>query len=445
MLASPWCHARTLEEVQAELALTKAELDLVNARLALASAQQQLAAVGGLPRSDSARPASHPAATDHPSLVELVEAKPIQRSTNAPVRTRVTTNNAADEASSSTKPSPTPSALDAATDTLRRAGIAQLNRLLPLQRDALLGGNGVPPDAFASFNRAEASKKPLDVKDALLAKRVPLEGDKRKNNPGESDAAEIERLHQDRGLARDAHNDLAALDTLLVTLGFQIEKERARNAGGQPDTTLAAAATRNGRHAIVEIPNKSPDDVALRNAGISFSQGFGIAFSPSSKGDDASVGVLLARWNWLQRSAAGKWNRWVGQNNAEGDAQVPYRGKIEYWLGWKDYTDGRPPERRERTWPELTALGPFLGTAVVGEKVKFGANEERPWLVGISTGLGFYKDAASLLYIDAGVTVSPKSGFDHSHFYGGISLDGILLGKMLGLTRNAHLPTDTGK
>lgn len=242
-----------------------------------------------------------------------------------------------------------------------------------------------------------------------------------------------------------AKQDLQNLDTLLVSLGFEVEKERARAAGTPPNPSFDAAAKAHGRTALIQIPTKSPEDVALRNAGISFSQGFGVAFSPSGRGSDATLGTLIARWNWLQRSAAGKWNRWVGENNAEGDAQVPYRGRIEYWLGRRQYTDARPPERRSKTLPEFTAFGPFLGTAITGDKVKFGSEEERPWIIGLSTGWGFYKDAASLLYIDVGAAASPSSGLDHAQLFAGASLDAIVLGRILGLTRKAHLPTETDK
>ncbi len=197
-----------------------------------------------------------------------------------------------------------------------------------------------------------------------------------------------------------------------------------------------------------KAPAKSPEEVKLRQSGIVIAQGFGVVFAAKGA-EEASVGTLLARWNWLQRSAAGKWNRWVGEKASEADQLMPFRGSVEYWLEPEDrggnahrkYTVTRPPHRRDRTLPELTTFGPFFGTAIIGERVRFGSKEERPYLAGLSLGWGFGDEASSLVCIDVGATISPNSGFRHSRAFVGASFDGIVLGNLLGLTRKAGAQT----
>jgi hypothetical protein len=430
--------AQNLQQVQEELALIKAKLELADAKLALAQREAELAKLaGGQPGPNPAPAPAGGQASTAPSLVAIAAAEPRPRST-APATTITTT------VASTAPTAPTPGVVPIARAPeveLREAGLEKLNGLLMLERDSLLGANGVPADTFTAYIQGRAN--------ADLNKTAETLAEKRKEN---ASAAEKRKMEADAEAKpgvdpwkAKAGTDLENLETLLVSIGYKLEKKRAAAAGTNPDDAKTKAALSGGRKAVVEIPTKAIGDVALRNAGISFSQGLGVVFTPASQGSDASIGTMIGRWNWLQRSAAGKWNRWVGDNNGEGDAQVPYRGKIEYWLGWKDYTDAKPATRRSRTWPELTAFGPFIGTGIIGDKVKFGAKEERPWLVGLSGGWGFYKDAASLLYIDAGITVSPSSGIDHSKFFAGASLDGIVLGQILGFTRKAHLPTETDK
>ncbi len=97
--------------------------------------------------------------------------------------------------------------------------------------------------------------------------------------------------------------------------------------------------------------------------------------------------------------------------------------------------------RRKVTLPELTTFGPFFGTAIIGERVRFGSKEERPYLAGLSLGWGFGDEASSLVCIDVGATISPNSGFRHSRAFVGASFDGIVLGNLLGLTRKAGAQT----
>jgi hypothetical protein len=380
----------TLAEVQQELAVVKLKLELADAKLALAKKEEELKKLGAAPAAVTSAPAAG-----------------------------------------------TP----AAEATLRAQGLSRLNAMSTLARDAFLGSNGVSAEFFAAFSKGSPSA--LDA-DKLDAGATTLATVRANGVAGQPDATAIEQ----------AKNDAKNLKRLLVSLGYQSEVQRAAAAGTEPRTDLRAAAATEGRASVANVNVKTADEVLLRNAGVSFSQGFGVAFSPRSQGDDASIGTLLARWNWLQRSAAAKWNRWVGQNPGEGVSQVPYRGKVEYWLEENErpdpakrnrYTDAMPAVRRSRTWPELTSFGPFFGTAIVGDRVKFGSSTERPYLLGLGSGFGFFEDASSVLYLDLGVTVSPTSGIDHSKFFAGASFDGIVLGKLLGLTRKAHLPADLAK
>lgn len=347
----------TLEDIQKELTITKARLELAETKLALAAKEKELAQLTG--GEDGEKPAD-------PKDKNQDEAK----------------------------------ALKKGAQDLWNAAVERLQALPPLQRETILGVNGISGEQWRE----------------LMARPV---------NPftlADSSAAAGSKEEQ--------------LQRFLVRYGYNQARKGAALAKEEVAEAKTKAVDEYGSTGVTDIPVKSAEDVLLRNAGISFSQGFGVAFGPKDDGD-ASMGTLIARWNWLQRSAAGKWNRWVGQNNGEGYAQVPYRGRIEYWDGWGNYTDVMPRARRPHTLPEFTAFGPFVGSGAVGEKVKFGAATERPYLVGLTFGWGFLDEAASLLYVDLGVTVSPNSGFEHSKFFAGVSMDAIILSKVIGLTRQA--------
>lgn len=184
-------------------------------------------------------------------------------------------------------------------------------------------------------------------------------------------------------------------------------------------------------------------DAKLRNAGFSFSQGFGIVTGAG----DASVGTLIVRWNALQRRTTLKWNELVNYGARKGGdyAQIDYFGSKGGAL-LEDQLTSRASVRRVNNLLDFkvlcpTAIGPFLGSGVIGEKVKFGqdsagnAKMQRPYLLGASLGWGFYDQAGSAFYLDFGYSVSPTSGFKHSRPFLGISLDGLVLGKIIGYVR----------
>ncbi len=376
----------TLAEIQQELALVKAKLELADTKLALV---QKTAELAKLDPAEASRSAAKP-------------SKPVEKKETAE------------------------DAVETALLALRATGIEKLNSLNSLGRAALLGANGVRPDVFDIYiaEPAKADGEKLDRMSRKLKKQ-------RDDDPDQATKP-----------TTDPKEDLLELERLLVSLGYGMEQKRAVAAKTEPDENKKKAAAQEGRTAFADVAVKTDEEVKLRNAGISFAQGFGVAFSPKSEGDDAALGTLIVRWNWLQRSAAAKWNRWVGENNADGDAQVPYRGKFEYWLKINRYSDAKPLTRRNKTIPEWTAFGPFFGTAIVGDSVRFGTKTERPYLVGLSSGWGFFQEASSLLYVDLGVTVSPTSGVDHSKFFAGVSFDALVLGKMLGMTRKGHLASE---
>lgn len=183
-------------------------------------------------------------------------------------------------------------------------------------------------------------------------------------------------------------------------------------------------------------PSKSAEDVLLRNAGFSISTGFGVA---DGKQGDALLLTAVARWNWLQRRATAKWNAMIGPDSTD-HALIPYYGNYYYWTKSEAAPSGAyspiyTAPFQTRFFPPWTAFGPFVGTALAGERVTFGDDEERPWLLGLSFGFGFLDEAASFLYVDVGTTVSPSHGFDDSGWFIGASFDGLVLGKLLGLRR----------
>ncbi len=201
--------------------------------------------------------------------------------------------------------------------------------------------------------------------------------------------------------------------------------------------------TTNGESKPVELSTSkqeenssfNPQDIRLRNAGFSLSTGAGLVKSTSS--DDAIAMSLIARWNLGQRKATAKWNSLILKKGKDFGI-VPYYGQPVFWD--KDSQKVIPAAPKDRylgyNRPELTTWGPFIGSTAAGEKIEMGGEQVRPYLVGLSFGFGFYDQAASFLYFDIGRTVSPNKGFEDSDYYFGISLDGVVLGNILGHLRN---------
>ena len=182
----------------------------------------------------------------------------------------------------------------------------------------------------------------------------------------------------------------------------------------------------------------------MRDYGISFSQGFGVGHGAHH---DAGLAVLIVRVNLLQERSTIKWNQLVARSDRT-DGQYK---KINYYgnRGWalvKDYVgpDDEPDTMRSvLQWRKIvpTAVGPFFGGGVLGDKFDFGHNadgtlrSERPYLAGLSVGWGFINGGGSEIYVDVGATLSPTTGFAYSRPYFGVSIDGELFGAIIDYIR----------
>ena len=251
------------------------------------------------------------------------------------------------------------------------------------------------------------------------------------------------------------HNPRKRADKLLVRLGFNSVIETSKSGGPAPSDDEKNAALGFGA-AAVDTPPALNVDARLRNAGISFSSGFGIARAHVTHAggpdtiDDKAVGSIMARWNLIQRKATAKWNQRVGARNADGYSLVPYFGHTEYAVHGHKVRD-RPYPRGMDSDSFLDGLifsptffGPFFGSGIVGEKLpepgSTSGSTERPYLLGWSLGLSFYDEASPLIYFDVGKTVSPQHGFNESRFFYGFSFDAIVFSKIVGGTRQAAAP-----
>ncbi|HEY8995450.1 MAG TPA: hypothetical protein VIM71_12350 [Lacunisphaera sp.] len=215
-----------------------------------------------------------------------------------------------------------------------------------------------------------------------------------------------------------------ALDPFYVELG--LAQKKAENTATPEDE---AAAAGKGVDPKVGEQGDSPEkvfrgideDIFFRNAGISFSGGYGLI-------KDQSVGAIIARWNVRQAEATLWYNNQVAKASKDGYEQVPYFGmNRDEFMGWYEKARGHAASERQ-SW--LTAWGPFIGGTVNGDKIDSGAGEERPYLLGLSFGFGFSTEAASLFYVDVGTTISPKQGLKSNKLYVGFSADAELLGKL---------------
>lgn len=194
-------------------------------------------------------------------------------------------------------------------------------------------------------------------------------------------------------------------------------------AGIKPDSAAEKAAENGGKDAAAAAATEV--NTRLRKYGVSFSVGAGATIADS---DSATLSTAVIRWNLLQAQTTGQ-ARQIAKKNALKKNRVVHT--------WADYVGPRlmgesqdDSENNAKTTGRhhlLTAAGPFIGRAVGGEKVRFGSKNERPYLLGASFGFGFYDESSSLIYLDAGTTVSPTSAFTHSKPYIGISMDGVVL------------------
>lgn len=225
------------------------------------------------------------------------------------------------------------------------------------------------------------------------------------------------------------------VDEFLIAVGYEQRRAAARIAG----TSLPAEETTASLQGFggVRTPPALATDAWLRNNGLSFATGLGIAHRA---GADRPVGTLIARWNVWQRIATAKWNQRIGDNNPEGYAQVPFWGAVEYYDRSKEgiknrIVSVRAPAQTLPVLPEMSFLGPFLGRAMLGEKIITKGDEERPYVIGTSIGFGFYREAAPFVTFDAGKTISPKHGLKGSSNYFGVSFDALVLSSITGFMK----------
>jgi hypothetical protein len=180
-------------------------------------------------------------------------------------------------------------------------------------------------------------------------------------------------------------------------------------------------------------------DTVLRNIGISFGAGVGVAIGASSS---SVLEVGLLRWNMIQEQATIRWNdkqSVAGQGALRvgyGFTGIQGTKLMEDEFGYTADTNAIEDIFWRSEWYP-TSFGPFFGTAMPGNYSTFGHNssgtliKERPYLTGVQIGWLFYDEASSLLYLDIGSTISPNSGFRYAKPYIGVSADGLVLLKLI--------------
>lgn len=352
-------------------------------------------------------------------------------------------------------------ALAAAGQNLWRRGLAAVAAIPREKRDVFLDYNLINPnEILASYEKPTWQASMFSM---FLSHDTPVKkGEKElqvERKPNEITFSNLNinpppKFDEDYERTRtEAH---AGVDKLLVRLGYNSEVEASKSGGATPSEVEKNAVNRWGA-AAVDTPPALNVDARLRNAGISFSSGYGVARARVKKPDgrdtldDRGVATIMARWNLIQRKTTAKWNQRVGDRNSDGYSLVPYFGHTEYALRRYDVRD-RPYPRRPESGNLIsevlfnpTFFGPFFGSAVVGEKLpepgSTTGGTERPYLVGISLGFGFYDEASPLVYFDVGKTVSPQHGFEDTRLFYGFSFDAIVFTKILGGTRQAVTPS----
>ncbi len=235
-----------------------------------------------------------------------------------------------------------------------------------------------------------------------------------------------------------------SVNKFIISVGYAQATKAATAAGIAPvvwNNATGQDAAAAGVSAVLPAPPLATD-AWLRNNGVSFATGIGFIHNDEQ---DATLGSVLVRFNFCQRKATAKWNQRVGTQNIEGYAQVPYWGIVEYYNREKSddpYQITRAPLKSAPSLPEFTFLGLFFGSGVLGEKIMTQGDEERPFLAGVSAGIGFYKEAAPFITLDVGSTISPKHAFKDSSLYVGISLDALVLTEIFGRVRKPVSGTD---
>ncbi len=254
------------------------------------------------------------------------------------------------------------------------------------------------------------------------------------------------KLKEDIGRAVKLGRQIAVDAAAPGTPAFDAVLAETRHVAYTPGTTKPPApAVKDKGKAGDSVETDKPDiDTILRKRGVSLSLGGGVV--TDLHGNDASVATAILRYNILQARSTALWNHLVKTNPIyqDGYSKVGYRnlaGEKLQRVATKSLggTTGQTinaqqqPEVTEFLPLRLTAFGPFIGRAVAGEGIVMGTKRERPYLLGLSFGFDYFDQAGSLFYIDAGSTLSPTSGFSHSKPYIGLSVDGLIFGKIVGL------------
>ena len=325
-------------------------------------------------------------------------------------------------------PPPAAAAEQTAASALWQRGVKALNALSPSRRERLLAFNHIgelTPTATATTGALETFVE-LSVFDQALQNGPPAAFGK---ITAKSTATE-------------------KLGAFLIRTGYNARLEDAAKGTAGPTDTDRTVADAYGFNGVI-VPPAFNVDAKLRNAGISFASGAGVIRHRGGSGGDATAGTVVARWNLIQRYATARWNQRVGDRNLDGYGLVSNYGNIEFRSRGliKGFTAGKAEELYRNTYmrvardgsvlPNLTFIGPFFGSTVLGDKIRepgtVAADNkyERPYLVGLSVGWGFFDEASSLVYLDFGKTISPHKGMDGTRTYLGISFDAVVFEKLI--------------
>lgn len=341
-------------------------------------------------------------------------------------------------ATATTKPAETPAVptavqVSSAAQALWEKGRAAIAAMPPAERDVYLHYNLRDVDRSEQPYPHSASKQPETAGQSDIPTFAKLAYSPRPPDPSRS--------------PDNSSLDYKA-DQLLVRVGYDKVVAAAKAAGGAPSAEQTEAVNKFGA-VVADTPPAQDADTLLRKRGIAFTAGVGVILGRAHAGD-SGVGTLMARWNWVQQHATALWNQKIGANNPDGDTLVSYYGQIEYARPnrWRSYRLNPYAERDTSGFLNMISnpsfFGPFFGSVIAGDRIQVpggvAGEKERPYLAGLGIGFSYYREAASLVYLDWGWTVSPSKGFKGSSNYVGLSFDGVVLEKIFQGIRGRKSP-----
>jgi len=173
-----------------------------------------------------------------------------------------------------------------------------------------------------------------------------------------------------------------------------------------------------------------PDVGFLREYGMSLTAGYGMVPDESEL-----MPTFQFRYNFLQRSV----NQFARMSENNQDKVVTGQ-QVEGFKSFVYGTFGEIDKRRGISPRVISGMSLWLGWTPEELQMSQGGARKRPFLAGVSIGLGLLKEGGAIVNLDAGYTLMDGGRFGpDNHPYFGVSIDGALFQRIAGAIANMDI------